>query len=758
MTKGIIRVGIVVLTLISLSLLLTTLNPSATPAQATDTNAPVRVSGTRFINGSGQPIFMMGANYVGNTDRAWLMWDDGKFDADMIARNFQTVADAGLNTVRIFVMKPLRDDINANNFSKLDKVFEIAAARKLLILLAFNDYDEPDLAKEAQLNKRIAARYRNNPALFGYDLKNEPQFGDVVPATYPAGTNVPLQRDDFIKAYGERMTQAQVDAWRLTADGKRVVPARLDAKGGYYYANAYKLYTEFLGDSSKWVLSQSGKNTLDYIDSADSNKWRVYLDALSGTLEAWFTTRLQPLREAEPDAPVTVGWSNIVFAKLQANERLNFVSLHRFVSEGYNSVVTTMNLLSNLQRTFPQRPITLEEFGYSNAHTDGSTVPLNVTASQETALWLFLASRGFAGGLKWMLVNFPSGFNAVENNYGLLDDNSQPKPSYQALRAFATFMRGENFLPTLNLSDLKPDGSNIYYLYEGAHALFTNATNRQSGVIRFTQPQASPFSAFWQGADLWLLATQPAPVTLDLDALFPFRDKSGQITITTLGLPDTNLTVSSTSLNLNVEANRLYNIHVPAQLPAFKKATALGNGAWYFPETGHNLKGSFLTYWQNNGGLAMYGYPLSEELTENGFTVQYFQRNRFEYHPENKGTRYEVLLGLLGRDITAGRAPEAAFQSVAAFTSNANSLYFKETGHSLSYGFRLYWERNGGLAQFGFPISEEFSELNPADGKIYTVQYFERARFEYHPELKGTRYETLLGLLGWQVVKERGWL
>jgi len=154
----------------------------------------------------------------------------------------------------------------------------------------------------------------------------------------------------------------------------------------------------------------------------------------------------------------------------------------------------------------------------------------------------------------------------------------------------------------------------------------------------------------------------------------------------------------------------------------------------------------------------MYGYPLSEELTENGFTVQYFQRNRFEYHPENKGTRYEVLLGLLGRDITAGRAPEAAFQSVAAFTSNANSLYFKETGHSLSYGFRLYWERNGGLAQFGFPISEEFSELNPADGKIYTVQYFERARFEYHPELKGTRYETLLGLLGWQVVKERGWL
>jgi hypothetical protein len=28
--------------------------------------------------------------------------------------------------------------------------------------------------------------------------------------------------------------------------------------------------------------------------------------------------------------------------------------------------------------------------------------------------------------------------------------------------------------------------------------------------------------------------------------------------------------------------------------------------------------------------------------------VQYFERNRFEYHPENVGTDYEVQLGLIG--------------------------------------------------------------------------------------------------------------
>ena len=47
----------------------------------------------------------------------------------------------------------------------------------------------------------------------------------------------------------------------------------------------------------------------------------------------------------------------------------------------------------------------------------------------------------------------------------------------------------------------------------------------------------------------------------------------------------------------------------------------------------------------------MFGYPISGEITENGRTVQYFERARFEWHPENKGTPYEVLLGHLGNQV-----------------------------------------------------------------------------------------------------------
>ena len=72
-------------------------------------------------------------------------------------------------------------------------------------------------------------------------------------------------------------------------------------------------------------------------------------------------------------------------------------------------------------------------------------------------------------------------------------------------------------------------------------------------------------------------------------------------------------------------------------------------------------------------------------------------------------------------------------------------------GHSLCHSFRDYWQAHGGLALYGYPISEEFAETNPTDGKTYTVQYFERNRFEWHPENVGTPYAVLLGLLGAQL-------
>lgn len=94
------------------------------------------------------------------------------------------------------------------------------------------------------------------------------------------------------------------------------------------------------------------------------------------------------------------------------------------------------------------------------------------------------------------------------------------------------------------------------------------------------------------------------------------------------------------------------------------------------------------------------------------------------------------------------------FKPVSSQQSTSDRFYFPQTGHTLAYGFKDFWQSHGGVAVFGYPISEEFSETNPDTGEVYTVQYFERNRFEYHPELAGTPWEVSLGRLGVQTAPQ----
>ncbi|GAC1527693.1 MAG: hypothetical protein NVS2B16_35630 [Chloroflexota bacterium] len=216
---------------------------------------------------------------------------------------------------------------------------------------------------------------------------------------------------------------------------------------------------------------------------------------------------------------------------------------------------------------------------------------------------------------------------------------------------------------------------------------------------------------------------------------------------------------------LGVAHNHVTTLSLPDPVKSLTAGvtTRKASGSTFFSMTQHTLHNLFAGYWHAHGGLAVFGYPKTEAFREYNladgriYLVQYFERNRFEYHPELRGTPYDVLLGLLGNQLTRTRreAREAPFQPIAD-PQHPGELFIPQTGHTLRNSFRRYWEANGGLAIFGYPISNEFEERNPDDGQIYSVQYFERNRFEYHPELKGTQYEVLLGLLGNTLLREKG--
>src|SRR5438045_9093336 len=79
----------------------------------------------------------------------------------------------------------------------------------------------------------------------------------------------------------------------------------------------------------------------------------------------------------------------------------------------------------------------------------------------------------------------------------------------------------------------------------------------------------------------------------------------------------------------------------------------------------------------------------------------------------------------------------------ASTRAQSTSRTFPETDKTLSGPFLDYWNTHGGLAQQGFPISNEFREMSNTDGKAYTVQYFERPVFELHPEFIATTDDVL---------------
>jgi uncharacterized protein YkwD len=167
--------------------------------------------------------------------------------------------------------------------------------------------------------------------------------------------------------------------------------------------------------------------------------------------------------------------------------------------------------------------------------------------------------------------------------------------------------------------------------------------------------------------------------------------------------------------------------------------SAQSGAARYFEATGYSVGGAFLRFFDANGGVRIFGYPISSELQEGGRTVQYFERQRFEYHSDRAGTAFEVQLGLLGVSLGRGKV---SFDPIARGGTPAGSAYVPETGHSLGEPFRAFWAANGGVRVLGYPISE------PVTINGLLTQYYERARLEYHPQKAAQGYGIELGHLG----------
>ncbi len=327
----------------------------------------------------------------------------------------------------------------------------------------------------------------------------------------------------------------------------------------------------------------------------------------------------------------------------------------------------------------------------------------NLYAATTTAGGLY---RSLDGGNSWQLSN--SGLPA-ESIRGL-DITSRGEPRLYVATSSGLYLSTDRAAGWSRIGELPTDAAEKLLLEPGVlGALLLIA---ESAIYRSTN-----------GGLTWVDLDLPAEMTPIRDAILTGDDRYTYLFVAGEGGPYwQRLTPAS-----------------PQSPPQSESVAEL-----YVAVTGHTIREPFLSFFIANGGVARFGFPRTDALSEDGKTVQYFQRSRLEIVLEDDGER--VVQSPLGRSLYAD--VDLADLSPQADTGSAQEQF------AVGREFANFYAGNNGLVSYGSPIAPAADEEQLNGVTLYT-QYFEFARLEHHP---GAADPILLGLIGDEYLMQKGWL
>ena len=608
-----VKPRLLVATMLALSVLAATpgasLPAAAAPAHAPTASGPD--AGRLVIPGRG-PSFLLAVNYEGPADWAWQMWEDGRFDPALIAADLRRARDAGFSTVRVFVQEPLARDAMANRWDKLDRFLALADQHGLSVILAFYDYGERDLDRVAEVNGRIAARYASSNTILAYDLKNEPHFSDLAAARYPAGAQPPIRSNG-------------------SSD------------------EALKGYQEMLARAGDWVTERKYLvSTLDYLDSPEGRQWDGLMSRINGSLEMWLRPQIEAIRRADPKRPITLAYSDIVLAKLPANNALDYVTVHRYPNANGRAVEGVGRLMSNLRSTFGNKPVLLGEFGFS---TEGMSP--EESANHEIALYLQMLSEGLAGGAKWMLNDYPQGFNPRQNAYGAFRGDGSAKPVVAAVRGLAGYLAGSPS-PGGHLYILDRPAPGYRWLYEADDAFIVSSSEYRGTRLSFKAERLSQLFLTWADPRVMrIYSTSPMELEMDPGTMVRDGKMGGDFSLSRMdgaGKVAAPFSREGNRLKMVLEGERWYELALPRSegaTPPRGMDYEIPGGRFFTQANGRPLGSAgtgfavtdeggvrFWSEFGRLGGPTAVGYPVTGRFVLDGFVTQAFQKGVLQWRPE----------------------------------------------------------------------------------------------------------------------------
>jgi endo-1,4-beta-mannosidase len=411
------------------------------PPQAAQTNASerefVRVSpdGRGFAVGE-HPWYPMGCNYfdphVGWAPKMWR-----EFDAAKVEEHFRVMRGLGVNVVRFFIAAqsffPEPPNLEPDALKKFDAMLAIARRYGIRVHPTGPDawegnppwragdiYADPK-ALDAQVAfwKAFAARYKDDPIIFAYDLKNEPHIGWRGP-DMSVGWRAWLRErygtmDGLRKAWGDEARSVQ--------SFEAVAVPKDEAASTSVALLDFQHYREWLAD--RWTKLQ-----VEAIRSVDPNH------LITVGLIQW-------------TVPVNIGKPSryAAFRPSRIAPLVDFLSIHFYPLWGdplaseqeFDRNLAYLELLLRYTRAGdPRKPLFVGEFGwYGGGSTNDRSV---VRSAEDQARWCrnaVMQGRGIsAGWLNWAYADTPSARDITKFS-GLVSEDGKPKAWGEAFRELA---------------------------------------------------------------------------------------------------------------------------------------------------------------------------------------------------------------------------------------------------------------------------------------------------------------------------------
>lgn len=480
--------------------------------------------GRWFVDPSGAPFFMIGANYAGPVGYGFGF---GNIDVRAIEDDFAKASWAGVNVFRLWSAA----DANPT----LRRVLGEMARKYGIYLLIVLPHPSEMATIEAYLERvrRIARAWAGEPMVIGYDLANEPDIQRIGGIRYAGKPTAVLELAPF-----ERF-RSYVETRKIENE------VRSNAYPGNPPHTSYEENLHLRAARDLWLGVIAGRATQRGRDYSTLSRFAGSVEvpsalvplheAVEATFAQWIESLAGAIRQIAPHQLITVGYDQF-YAVLDANERLDFVSHHVYQRPvAYAEVEKNLTTLDRLRLKWPAKPLTYGEFGYSSGYMmpDGEMLDPHTAAVGEIMFFLDGFAKGYSGAMIWLLNERPIAnmrYNEpwmqgpdlrYEERLGMFyydGDGTlggRPKPIAHAMRFFARW--AQRHTPGQGEFTLTRGGTRLGagYVFKAEDALFVGDVAYDGPGLSFRSPRAVNVMLMRVDDTLELMATADVTVRLE---------------------------------------------------------------------------------------------------------------------------------------------------------------------------------------------------------------------------------------------------